>query len=773
MTKELKYLLLYGIPFMMLCSCTGLRQLPPKKVLYTGSELEFVNDSLVDNTSKLRDDLEQFLVPEPNSKFLWMRPKLSFYLTTKEPKREGKGVRHLLKYVIGRPPVSMDDVSPQQIAKQLQGRLFNLGYFESSVDYEIVTDSLLATVHYRLNLKERYFIERLDYPEPKDPITSVLAKEKKNSLFLPDGGKKQEFTLDLLAEERLRLVNILQNKGFYYVQEDHLLFKADSTIGNHKMRIVLELKKGIPEKATKPYHISKVVVNPSYSFGDSSLAAARCDTVKKMCIYGNDSIFKVKMLSENIYIEKDSLFRRAYRELTLKRLISLGVFEFVNVRYVEDTSDAQGLIGIVELSPTQRRSIQTELKVATKSNGFTGPGLDFSFTDRNLFRGAEYFKLTFDAGYEVQLGAGQQGLNSYLLGLNAEYRMPKSLTTIKVRPKRFNESASQTKYKLGFRSLNRINFYQLNSVDFMAGFIWKTNSKTQHELNAVNLNYLSLPNTSDEFEAKLSENQRLRQSFENQFIFGPSYYITYSNQSQKKSVNTYFKAGVDFSGNLLSAITSMQRGSPANTTDPHTIAGVPYSQYTRFETDLRMYSHLSKKTDLAWRAFAGVGLPYGNSATLPFVKQYFIGGASDNRGFAPRSVGPGSFSPSSVNDSTLNFIDQTGDIKLQTNLEYRFPIIGFFKAALFTDVSNIWLTQTDSLRPGARFNGRNFMDEFAVSAGLGLRFDISLFILRFDIGIPLIDPRLPENERFVTPELSSSTYRKNHLVYAIAIGYPF
>lgn len=773
MTKELRPLLLYSLLFAVLSSCTGLRRLQPEEVLYVGHELEFVNESLVENTSKLADDLEQFVVPEPNTKLLWMRPNLSLYLSTKDPKKEGKGVRHLLKHVIGKPPVFIDDIAPWRIASQLEGRLFNLGYFQSTVDYRIETDSQLAKVYYQLNLRPRYYVSELSYPTGNKPIAALLVKEKKNSLLISKGPNRQAFTLDLLSEERLRLVNALHNKGYYYLQEDHLLFKVDSTIGNNQLLVVLELKKNVPEKATRAYHISKVVVNPSFSFGDSSLAGARCDTIEQMCIYGNDSIFKAKMLSENIYIERDSVFRRAYRDLTLKRLISLGVFEFVNVRYEEDTSDAQGLIGIVELASGRRKSVQAELKMATKSNGFTGPGIDFSFTDRNLFKGAEYLKLTFDAGYEAQLGAGQQGLNSYLLGLNAEYRFPKSLSMLKLPHKRFNESASQTKYKLGFRSLNRVNFYQLNSLDFMVGFVWKSNIKTQHELNVVNLNYLVLPNTSAEFEAKLSENQRLRQSFENQFIFGPSYYLTYSNQSEEKAVNTYFKGGVDLSGNLLSTIKRIQTGTKANIDEPFTLAGLPYSQYTRLETDLRMYLHLSEKTDLAYRAFAGVGLPYGNSATLPFVKQYFTGGASDNRGFAPRSVGPGSFSPTLATDSTLNFIDQTGDIKIQTNLEYRFPIISFFKAAVFTDISNVWLTNADSLRPGAQFDANSFMNEFAISTGFGFRIDVSLFILRLDLGIPLVDPRLPENERLVVPKLGNSTYRQNHLVYTIAIGYPF
>jgi outer membrane protein assembly factor BamA len=404
-----------------------------------------------------------------------------------------------------------------------------------------------------------------------------------------------------------------------------------------------------------------------------------------------------------------------------------------------------------------------------------GPVFESSFRNRNFFGGAELLTLTSELGFETPLGGGQSGGNSYEAGARAELELPKFAAPFKLE----NVSSSfvpKTRIVLGLHLQDRIQYYQLFSVDASFGYNWRESIATEHSLNPLAIAVAHLANTTPKFDDLLNINPLLRKSFEEQFIIGQTYTFTYNDQLVKERKNhLYFKGSVDLSGNLLSLVQSLFLPYKAAPESPYRIFGTPYSQYYKFDIDVRQYYNtIDQTSSLASRFIAGIGIPYGNSTTLPYVKQFYAGGSNSVRAFAARGLGPGSYK---IPDSSASriFIDQTGDIKLEANTEYRFPITGILKGAVFLDAGNIWLLKEDPNRPGSAFNSGTFLNEIAVGTGFGVRLDLSFFILRFDLAFPLRVPSLPVSDRWVINKINfgDPSWRKNNLALNVAIGYPY
>ena len=286
------------------------------------------------------------------------------------------------------------------------------------------------------------------------------------------------------------------------------------------------------------------------------------------------------------------------------------------------------------------------------------------------------------------------------------------------------------------------------------------------------INYVAVANTTAKFDSLIAENILLKKNFQQQFIVGSNYSFTLNSQLIKKTGNQiYFKGTTEIAGNVLSEFNALT-GGKINPENPATLFGAPYSQYARFDIDARYFYTWNPSRQIATRLITGIGIPYDNSNSLPYIKQFFIGGSNSIRAFRARTLGPGSNPPPSAD--SVSFFEQAGDMKLEMNAEYRFGIISIVKGAVFVDAGNIWLWHNDPLRPNGKFTN-NFYKEMAVGTGAGLRFDASFIVVRFDFSIPIRKPWLPEKERWVINQIdfANNTWLRNNLVLNIAIGYPF
>ncbi len=294
----------------------------------------------------------------------------------------------------------------------------------------------------------------------------------------------------------------------------------------------------------------------------------------------------------------------------------------------------------------------------------------------------------------------------------------------------------------------------------MYNYTWGQTRKMQYSVSPLYLNSVSLLETTPEFDSVVNDNIYIRKSFEEQFIFGTRYGFTYDNTHQTKARNVFFQTGLNLSGNLFDLFAGIGK---TESDRPYKVFNTIYSQFAKVTSEFKYYFNGVNKTLVA-RLYAGVGLPYGNSSVIPYVEQYFAGGAYSIRGFTARYVGPGSY-----HEETNGYIDQSGDMKLEANLEYRFGLSKIMKGALFIDTGNIWLINEDVNRPGSTFHFSTFYDQLAVGTGFGLRFDFSFFVLRTDLGFPIRNPYATEGKNWL---FGSDQIFKGTQFY-LAIGYPF
>jgi hypothetical protein len=373
--------------------------------------------------------------------------------------------------------------------------------------------------------------------------------------------------------------------------------------------------------------------------------------------------------------------------------------------------------------------------------------------------------------YEAQLTGKNKNLYAYTLNPQIELYFPRFLVPFKIM-RTSSMYIPKTRISLSYNYLKRVSYFDMRTFQFIYGFKWKEDIKKEHELNPISVSYTSLSNKSTAFNDLLEANPFLKKSYQEQFIAGGSYSYTYNEQViAEKKMQYFFHLATEVSGNSFS-LFKMATGAKISSENPSTIIGSVYSQYAKISVDGRGYYNFIDKNKLALRIFAGVGKPYGNSSTLPYIKQFFSGGPNSLRAFHINSVGPGSYHQNADNKG---FLQLGGDIKLEGNAEYRFNIFRFFKGAIFADAGNIWLLKSNPANTVRPFNFSTVYDEIAVGAGIGLRIDISFFILRFDLAAPLRKPWLDEGHRWVANQISfgDPAWRSENLILNVAIGYPF
>lgn len=747
---------------LFISSCTGTKFLNENQKFYTGAEIEFKGRYKSKADRQLKLDMEELLFPKPNTTILGSRPLVWVHFVAGTPKKE-KGLRHWLKYKFGKEPVFFSEVDYRHTAELMNNKMHNEGFFENDVEYQVKESKKTARVIYTIVPGRPYHVGEITYESAEDPISKALEELKPASLI----STGSRYRLDDLASERTRLKDGLKNKGFYYIDENHLIFDVDTTAGDRQVDVMLRKKSNIPAKAENIYRISDVFVVQDQKKSDSSVRAADTLFVDSVYYYDPGRMFRPGAVLGKVNLKPGNLYTQNDHNFTIGKLINLNAFRYVNVNFSE-TGEEGKLDAMVHLIPAEKKSLRVELQGAINSNDYVGPLLRATFQNRNFLRGAEVFELSLTAGFETQIYGGQQSgsLTSFELGAGASLVFPDFVLPV---PFDFRNSrfVPQTEVRLGVKRINRVNFFSMSSVDLGFGYRWNETVRKKHVVFPIDISVVNLTSTTEEFRELLEINSFLRSSYEEQFILGSRYSYFYNTQAQEKrgSIDDfYFNGNIDLSGNIAYLLQSSVSSNPEG---DYSILGSEYSQFAKVDVDFRYYRKISSKSKLATRVIAGAGYAYGNSESLPFIKQFSIGGSGSIRAFRARSIGPGSYRDPSVAQGGI-FIDQTGDIKFEWNTEYRFDILGSLKGALFADVGNIWTIREDENRPGSHFAVKNFISEMAMGAGFGIRYDANFFVIRFDLAVPLREPFHPLAERWVFNDIGF-----DKVVYNIAIGYPF
>lgn len=758
--RHIKSLKLLGlIAFISLASCRNTKYLKPNEVLYTGSKINVQSEKKDRKAKALSKEIVRDLYPKPNKKFLGLRTRLWYYNIAGEVKKD-KGLRYWLKNIAGEKPVLLSDVNADAQVSKISANFENKGYFKPDISVKVNEKKKKAEIVYTVSIQYPYIIDKITFPQGDWSLYKAISLTSEKTLIKPG----DRYDLDQLKNERERITRELKDVGYFFFNPDHILFKADTAKGNRTVSLSVTVKEEIPYEATYPFKLQNIYVHSNYSLdlekvvrpGDTSI-------VEGVHYISRDTLFNPRVIVNSVALKPGNLYTVEDHDLTLNRLTNLGVFKFVNVRFSipENCEEEDKLDCFVYLTPTFKKSISLELQGVTKSNDFAGPALIAGFRNRNVRRSAQLFVFNFTGAYETQIRNKSSSLHTYELGAETKLFIPRFLTPFNI-ARHSKAKTPKTQFILGAGIVSRINIFDMSTFKFNYGYTWRETEFKRHELNPVSINYLQLTNTSERFKELLNRNLLLRESFEEQFLIGGTYNFNYNTREDDETRSPiYFNGNIDLSGNMVQLLEKVFLGSAVKKSFGN------YSQYARFEADFRYYLRTGEKAVLASRFLSGVGIPYGHSKTLPYIRQFFSGGTNSIRAFPARSLGPGSYR---ADDSSLGIFNRPGDVKLEFNLEYRFDITRIIKGALFTDAGNVWLIKKNPEFPGGEFNTGKFLKQVAIGAGAGLRLDISFFVLRFDLAIPVKKPHAEDDS---ISESNTNLFVNKNYILNVAIGYPF
>lgn len=751
---------------MMMASCSNTRKLPDGEALYLGATVRVRGEDLSAKKRKaIRKELSALTRPRPNKKILGVRFKLWVYNLAGNPKKE-TSIRGWLKNKVGEPPVLLSDLSLNKNTAVLENYLENKGFFLAGVRGDTTVKNKKATATYRVRTGPQYVIDTVRFEMDSSFLANTIRQTEKLTLLK----QNEPFDLDMIKLERERIDAYLKDNGFYYFNPEYLVIEADTTIGNHRVNMYVKLKPGIPKVSLEMYTIKDIVIYTNYRLNQAASDTARRYGQFYQGYYVVDSNrrYKPYLFSQAMQFNPNDIYNREDHNLSLSRLVNLGVFKFVKNRFERVTnSPFAQLNAYYYLTPFPKKSLRAEINGTTKSNNLVGTNISVSWRNRNTFRAGELLTITASGGAEVQYSSAQKGYNVYRVGLEGGLTFPRFLIpffNIKTR----GGFVPKTNILLGYDLLNKRKLYTLNSFRTSYGYAWKESLHKEHQLNFISINYVQPMNVTGEYEKLMQNDVTLAKAIEKQFILGSTYNFTYDTRINKSKYATgvYFSGTLDGSGNVAGLIFGDTTGGKGG----GRVFGGVFSQYIKAESDLRYYMQIGSTASWANRLIIGGSIPHGNSRELPYIKQFFSGGSNSIRAFRNRSIGPGTF-----NGSATNAIpDQTGDIKLELNTELRKKLFSIVEGAAFVDAGNIWLYRDNAFKPGAKFS-KDFLKEIAVGAGLGLRFDVTILIIRLDVAFPLRKPWLPEGERWVIDKISlgDSQWRRENLVWNLGIGYSF
>lgn len=763
--SSLRLFIFIGLLSSVLAACHESKYLSGNETLYTANKTEVKSSVPMKKKARKQwsEDMMNYLQPKLNGKFLGLRVKLWIY-NIAGTTRKTKGFKHWLKYKLGEPPVLASPAILQNNAQVLQSHMENKGFFHDTVIVTTFVKDKHLTATYAAQIGPRYVIGKINYPDDSDAISLRIDSLQRHSLL-----KTGDFyDLQTIKDERVRIDDRLKNRGFYYFNPDYLIVDLDSAVGNHRVNMFMRLKDDMPDPAREVYRINNVTAYVNSGNNADTNRSNAYTTPEGYHIIDPAHFLRPSVFSRTLLIKPGDIYRENDHNLSLSRLVSLGVFGFVKPRFEPASkADSNNKLNLYYyLTPSQKKQLRFEVTALTRTDNTTGTELSLEWRHRNLFRGGELFSIRVYGGLEGQSVSKTEKSLTRRTGVDASLTIP----TI-VSPFHLNTGSKfvpKTKIEADYDIYENNSLYTLTSSRVSFGYQFKNQVTSENGITVLGISYVRPAHITDSFQLSIDKNRNLYYAIEPQLIIGPSWNFNYNSlldpRHARRPNNFWFNANVDFSNNLLGVFSHADFNKTGQQKD---IFGVPWAQYMRFEVDFRHYLNFSKYSMLAYRADAGVGISYGNSRALPFVKAFFAGGTDDIRAFRARALGPGHYYAGDPNANAF-IPDQPADVKMEFNIEYRAKLMGLMRWAIFTDFGNVWTLRNDTARPGAVFTP-GFLKDFAVGVGTGLRFDFTILVLRIDMAVPLRTPWKPEGSKWN----SRAATDISDMVLNLAIGYPF
>jgi len=769
-------------------SCNPTRYVPQGDYLLESVGLK------IDNRSISREQVKSYIRQKPNKRIVGARFHLWLYNSSKLEKTN-KWNEWLRKN--GEEPVIWQQSMNEKTMENLEFFLRSKGYYYADITDTVILKKRKADVYYNIKTGWAYTMNKVTYYIPDTTIAQLILTDTLNSLIKP-GMLLDE---DILKNETKRIETNLKNRGYYSFTADFIEPKADTTNLNRKANLKLTVRphtertedNQVVEAPYPLYYIRSLRVNASLSMQNLMESTKEAsDTLKHGAvsfIVPQNFPVKASTIRNAIFIFPDSLYRISDVNRTYQHLNGLRNFRQITPEFTE----FQGQTGFpvreldctIGLLPFTRQGYNWELE-GTNSEGNLGGGVRLLYHNKSLFRHAEFFDLKLRGLVEAV-----SSTKSLQFKAKMEYEAEASLNIPKfLLPFPSNHFTQKYNPKTTFSVLYNYQqypeYYVRTVFSTSIGYNWRGSDVTSHLVKPLDVYFVQLPKPylSKDFETTLNRYPYLKNSYQPHMVASSSYTFVRDMRLMNK-VNAFFiRTNLETAGFLLDAVYRMT-GQTKIQGKPYEMFGNDFSQFIKGDVDLRYYYTINGNNRMVTRMFAGMGLPYGNSKTtttneadgttktvitMPFEKKYYAGGANSIRGWRLRSLGPGSYKDTT---SLTSYPNNTGDIKLEANLEYRFKLVWRIEGALFVDAGNIWDSHKDDDRPGANFSFDRFYREIALSGGLGFRFDFKYVILRTDLGMKLHDPAGEGRWVFTPKPDGNKRLSWDDFCLSIAIGYPF
>lgn len=756
---------------LLLGSCSVAQYIPEGELYYTGVKKIAFEDKGGEGTVNnrlARKDMAEILNYKPNNSLfgsasLRLPFTYPFYINKHYAKSNNFFGRWLYK-TFAQEPILISEVNPTLRASVAEQVLREYGYFRSRVtpEVEVSKDSISAKTIYTVFMGEPHLLDSINYNLSNIPLENLEELYSPKVSLLKNG---QPFGVLPLENERTRISDQLRSKGYYYFQPNHIVYEADTVQVPNKVQLRVRLSDKMLPEAYKPWRIGSITYNIRDGVNSPLTDSLMLEGV--LYRYNKKSPVRLSVLRPRIRIAIDSLYSQEAQLNTLRSMAELNTFAYTDVSFSPDSrrDSITNRLNVV-INSQLDRPYTTELEgvFRFKSNNQVGPGLNFSVNRKNVFRAGELLTVTARGSYEWETKRTTQGsnwdINSYELGLTTALTFPRILFPILGR--NLPTYPSSTKISLNGTFLNRGRFYKQAQFGGDISYHLQPSPSIRHTITPLSISYNHLISKTEKFEEAIVNNPILGLSFRNQFIPQANYLFGWELQNPISKHGFSLQAYVAEAGNLLSLF---YKGAKQTNGEPHQVLGAPFAQFVKGTLELRYNYRFNTRLQFASRAYAGAVYSYGNMDVAPYTEQFYSGGANSIRGFNVRALGPGGYTP--LVEDPLSFMDRTGDIRFEANLELRYRAVGALELATFIDAGNVWLIRPDSNRPGGELSGKYLLNDIALGTGLGVRYDLEFLVLRLDVGLGLHNPTRSGGKYINTFD------KRIPLAFHLAIGYPF
>ena len=755
---------------MTMVACSGTKYVPEGAFLLDKVAVQ------ADNNDTKSTDLSTYIRQKPNNRWFSVI-KTQLYIYNLSGRDSTKWYNRMLRR-IGDAPVVYSEYDTQRSQEELKKAVQNMGYMGAEVYTDKKIKKKKIEVTYRVASGKPYIVRSVKLDVKDKKIAEYLQNDSANSLLRPG----MLLNVNKLDNERQRITSFLQQNGYYRFNKDFISYSADTVRSTYLVDLTLHLLQFKAYTDNEPsdhkqYKIGKVSFITDYDVLQSSALSSIeiNDSIhyKNYPIYYKDNLYlRPKVLVDNLQIRPGELYNERNVQRTYNNFGRLSALKYTNVRFFDtQVADTNLLNCYVLLTKGRHQSVAFEVE-GTNSAGDLGAAASVSFQHRNLFHGSETFMVKLRGAYEAISGL-QQGYsndNYTEYGVESSINFPSFLFPFLATDFK-NRIRATTEFGLQYNAQQRPEFSR-KVASASWSYKWSNSRKSQHRFDLLDVSFLYFPWVSDTFKQKYEENNQsyiFEYNYKDRLIVRMGYMFNYNSAGERMANNTIksnsfsIRAGLESAGNVMYAISNLTKLSK-NSDGEYSLLNIPYAQYVKGDFDFSRNIVIDDKNAIAYHVGVGIAVPYGNSKSIPYIKQYFSGGANSVRGWSVRELGPGSF------PGDGNYLNQSGDIKFDASIEYRSKLFWLLQGALFVDAGNIWTIKEYENQPGGQFDISKFYKQIAFAYGLGIRIDLDYLVFRIDGGMKALNPAYSSGKQRY-PILNPNF--KRDFTFHLAVGYPF